>query len=569
MDRDRRLVLNHAAKALLAGTVVGMPGGRSDAGAEPPSQTIAVARSRSAIFDRRDVAMGDLVYLSESGREGLFEAVAGPAPVADRLQGLFVPSSASGLCFRRVWDGTHGRPEWFGAVTNDWHADCADAIEACYALCPVTELGQADYFVRRSLRFAHSWRTVRGVGNFATDQGRGTRIILQGSAPDLHSADIIVVGSVAQPSNNSEDFPYENHFSHFTVIRDGVSAAHPSGDPARYPTGVRAAFLVRSTFRSISSLASSIGFYFGGCIYTKVDDCLAQRTDAGIGEAPDLAIGYYLDGRPTFGMAGGNASLYIDRCVAVGQHPHHVRPTGLVAEGAFVDTFLDRFESARIDTGITFATKGATALGQTVDVHVRSAVLDGCGRFGIDIDLAGTQTAAIEIIDPYVYAAGSGGDRGILIHDGAGLVTVTGGQVHGAFAGGSLWLSHTRGVRVQGLKIQEAAHPVVVAASGALQLEPQISNVALRTPSFAVVCADMYRSSVRPIVMGVPGAFAGGVSLDGGCNYSLVDGTAIDPGCFGAVDGALKLRFGSDDVGMGESTGAFSRAHNVLAGVTG
>jgi hypothetical protein len=567
-EMDRRGLLGRGA-ATLAMTPQAL---RSDAAlaAQPPQPgNIRSVVSRELLRSLPGVVPGDVLYLAEAGREGMFACRAGAPTIADRLEGLQLASRAQPVHFARIWDGTHGRPEWFGARVNDGRVDCADAIEACYTLCPHTQLGQADYFIRRTLRFDRSWRTLRGVGNYATDQGRGTRIILQGSAPGVHTADLMVVGSVEQPARTNDRFPFENHFSNFTLIRDGRSAPHPSGDIRRYPTGLRAAYLVRSTFREITSLASSVGFYLGGLTYTKVDDCLAQRLEPGLGGGADLAVGFFLDGAPNFGLAGGNASLYLDRCVVVGQHPSHRRPTGLLARGAFVDTFLDRFESAQIDTGVAFDARGAGSRGQTVDVHIRGAVLDGCARHGLDLDLTGTSSASVEVVDPYVYAPASGGDRGVFVHDGAGLVTITGGQVHGAFANGSLALSATRGVRVQGLKLHEAVRPVVVADAGGLVLEPQITNIERRTDGFAIACAAMYRSIVRPIVVGAPGAFAGGVSLDAACNYSSLDGTAIDPGCFREVTGARKLWFAGGDATQGAGALAFGRRFNVVTGVLG
>lgn len=562
-DLNRRGLLGRGAA--LAGAPLAL---QSPALAQGPATgPVRTVATRDALRQLATAAPGDVLFLAEPGREGLFLCRPGRPRIADRLEGLEIASQARPVHFARVWDGTHGRPEWFGARVNDGRADCADAIEACYALCPHTQLSQADYFIRRTLTFDRSWRTLRGVGNYATDQGRGTRIILQGSAPGVHTADLMVVGSVTQPAPTNERFPFENHFGNFTLIRDGRALPHPSGDVRRYPTGLRAAYLVRSTFREITSLASSIGFHLGGLTYTKVDDCLAQRLEPGLRGGPDLAVGFFLDGSPSFGPAGGNASLYIDRCVVVGQHASHVRPTGLLARGAFVDTFLDRFESAQVDTGIAFDARGAGARGQTVDVHIRGAVLDGCGRYGLDLDLTGTTSASIEVIDPYVYAPAAGGDRGVHVHDGAGLVTITGGQVHGAFANGSLSLQATRGVRVQGLKIHEATRPVVVANAGGLVLEPQITNAERRTDRFAVECSGVYRSIVRPVVVGAPGAFAGGVSLDATCNYSSFDGTAIDPGCFREVTGARKLWFAGSDATTGPGAAAFARRFNVAAGV--
>lgn len=505
---------------------------------------------------------GTIVHLAEAGREGLFRCVDGAPPTADPLQGLYVPVNSGRRYFARLWDGTNGRPEWFGARTNDWRFDCADAIEACFSLCPFSHLGQADYFVRRTIVLNHGWRTLAGVGGYATDQGQGTRIVLQGQSPGIHDADIILVGSLRQPAKSNEGFPFEIHLTSFTLIRDGPSAPHPSGDLRRYPVGLRASFLTRCSFSDIASLESSVGFYFGGTVYTKVDDCLAQRLQAGAGGGTDLAAGFYFDGSPDVGLAGGNASLYLNRCLAVGQHPSHVQPTGLIVEGAFVDSFIDHFESARIDNGIAVSAKGAPRPTQTIDLHIRNAVLDGCGGTGLDLDLPGAQSCSVEIADPYVYAAGPGGKRGIAIRGGGGLVTLTGGQVHGDFTDASLLLDRTAGVRIQGLKLHEGSRPVVVRDGKAMQIEPQISNRMRRTANFAVTATDVSRTSFRPIVLGAPGMLGGGVSLDALSDHCFIEMTAIDPACFDQAGDVHALWFGGADASRGDGAAAFAKAGN-------
>lgn len=559
---DRRDLLRNAALlgASLPGTGMAAVGPHA-----LDSASLATAETQQTMAEA-SVSVGSLVYLSEPGREGLFRCEAGRPPSADPLHGLYVPAT-EGRYFARLWDERCGRPEWFGARTNDGRADCADAIEACVALCPVTELAQADYFIRRTIVIDRSWRTVRGIGRYGNDQGQGTRIILQGTAPGIHDTDLLILGSLRKPSGSSDGYPTGIHLSDFTLIRDGASAPHASGDLRRYPTGLRASYVNHCTAARISSLESSVGFYVGGTVYTKVDDCLAQRLRPGRGAGKDLAAGYFLDGTPQFGFAGGNASIYLRRCLAVGQHSSHVQPAGLVAEGAFVDSFIDQFESARIDTGMRFSANGARGVGQTVDLHVRNCVLDGCGATGIELDLTGTQAASVEIVDPYIYASGGGGAAGIVVRDGGGLTTVTGGQVHGDFHEGSLLLRNTRGVRVQGLKIHNGSRPVMVRDSGALQLEPQIGNMARKTQNFAVTCLGMYRSLVRPMVIGTPGALGGGVSLDTGCNYSSVDTSAVDPGCFVEVTNSRKLWFDGADASREPKSASFARQGNSIGGV--
>ena len=525
--------------------------------------------SRAELARLSTVLPGDVVVLCEAGLEGLFQCREDALPAdADPLHGLHLPAAQRDWHFARLWDGIAGRPEWFGAVPDSPRHDCAAAIEACYALCPVTELAERDYHIARTLRLDRSWRTVRGVGGYATAVGEGTRIILSADAPHGATDDVVHVGGVARAVSEAA-MVTEIHLSNCTLLRAARCAPHPSGDIGRYPTGLRVTFVLRCTFTAVAVLESSVGFHLAGVVYTKLDDCFARRREAGTGGGSDRWVGYYLNGHVSFGYAGGNASLYLNGCLAADQNPAHVDPVALLAKGAFVDSFIDRFESARIATGMRFAVDGARGYSQTIDLHVRSPVLDGCSAIGIDIDLDATSSASIEILDPYI-AAGGVGDAGIAVHDGAGLTTITGGQIHGDFRRGSIFLDRTFGVRVSGTKIHNSRRPVVVGEAGGLVLEPQILNYQHSSDSFAVDCARLTRSVVRPVILGASGpAFRGGVRLGSGCRFCEVGTSTIDPNCFTVPDPRFILWFGDADARGGPALAAFERLGNRQTGAIG
>jgi len=572
----RRAVLRGTALSAMA-MAASAPAANSPADAARPlleggklAAALVTVADRTALTQLRPVTPGQISFLAEEGRQGFFQCVTGSKVSNDQLQGLQIPSSTAGLFHVRIWDNVEGRPEWFGARVNDGNADCADAIEACYALCPITQLSQADYYIRRTMHFSRNARVFRGVGNWGRGAGLGTRIILHRSAPAIHTADIMVVGSRDRPLIDSESYPTDNHFSNFTLLRDGACMPHMSADPALYPSGLRASFLFHCTFRQITSLESSIGFHIGGTVYTTFDDCYVIRAQPGTSSASDFNIGYLLNGLVSFGYSGGNASLYVRRCSVADSHPRHVSPVGLLARGAFVDTFIDDFESARIATGMAFAVQGQKGTGQSIDAHIRNPVLDGCSRMGIDLDLGDTATASIDIIDPYIAADSvRGGDYGISIHGGAGLVTVTGGQIHSDFRGGSLHFSQTFGASVKGTKVHQASRPVVIDDAGSLFLEPQISNVDKTSPNFAITAVKLSRSIVRPMVTGWnKAAFKGGVSLDATSHHNEIDGSAINPDWFSAANPGFKVHYKGGDARSGASGAAFAAAGNRLVGVT-
>lgn len=563
MDLKRRTILGVGAIGSTSLLVEGAMRSPSANASEPlpADSAIHVVADRQALRQRQAIP-GEVVYLAEAGRAGFFQGVSGTIG-NDPLEGLSIPSAASRVHYARIWDGLCGRPEWFGAVVGDGKFDCAPPIEACYALCPVTELSNADYFIGRTLMLNAGFRTLRGVGSLAMDTGQGTRIVLSRHGRAVQTDDIVVVGQGARMGNDHARFPREIHLANFTLVRDGPCRPSLSGDVARYPAGLRANGMLFSTFDGIASLESSVGFNISGVVYTKFRDCHAQRISPGTGGGPDLGVGFYLDGRPQIGLAGGNASVYLERCLASEQHPRHLNATALLAQGAFVDTFVDHFECARIAHGIVVRVDGARRRGQSIDLHIRNAVLDACSGNGIDLDLNRTGTASVDIIDPYIHAAGGGGERGILVHGGAGLVTITGGQVHGAFKGGSLWFNRTRGARVQGVKIHEASRPVVLTTCSSLQVEVQICNIEQRAASFGVEASAINHCVIKPMLICEAGTALGGVDMDGLCARVHVDGSAIDPSNLPS-GAASKIHFNGGDA---RASAAFRLNGNVMVGV--
>jgi hypothetical protein len=114
------------------------------AGEARPATTTAAIRSR-AVLAATVAEPGEVRFLDDGGRSGLFVRRAGPPPSADPLQGLFVCGSWTRGHWARDWDGVTGQAEWFGAVANDATADCGPAIEAALAACVRVQLRTGTY----------------------------------------------------------------------------------------------------------------------------------------------------------------------------------------------------------------------------------------------------------------------------------------------------------------------------------------------------------------------------------------------------------------------------------------
>ena len=153
--------------------------------------TISTATTRIVMASRPGPLAGDVVALTENGREGPFECLAGTTPV-DPSEGLYIASTTPSFYYARIWDGIHGRPEWFGAVAGNPAVDNRTAFDACVALCPTIQFAAADYYISDVWKMNTSARNLCGVPGsgstigFGLDTANpmgmsgGTRIILAG-----------------------------------------------------------------------------------------------------------------------------------------------------------------------------------------------------------------------------------------------------------------------------------------------------------------------------------------------------------------------------------------------------
>jgi len=311
-------------------------------------------------------AAGDVAFLAEPGREGNFIYKAdnlSAAVSSDTLQGLYLapavsPTGSAGA-WVRVWDQINGYPEWF--YSGDW----ANAIEACYKLCPVTLLGRKDYYFTRTIKLNTPWRTVRGQGGVAYDGNQGTRLVF-GSG----SGDAMQVGPDANPGGNpGVTFLRGVQLDNFQLTRGATLV--PASSIAASPTGLRCQFLYDCDI-DVYSFESSVGCQIKGCVFSRIS-CTYERAASAITNINDVSIGTYIDTTTNIGLAGGNASLTIR---ALSSIPNTTSPTriGVYAYGMLADTIFDYCETVGGATGMLLKATGTAA--NNVDIRLIIPTLD-------------------------------------------------------------------------------------------------------------------------------------------------------------------------------------------------
>ena len=508
--------------------------------------------------------IGRVAYLAEEGRQGLFAFKPGDhaARVAsDAREGLYVASrlvAPPAGCWVRQWDGVTGRPEWFGAQVNNSAFDNLPALDACVALCPVTLLQLADYWIADSWVITTSYRRIEGQGVLSYDTGQGTRILL----PDA-SKTVMHVGHKSHPGGN----PAVNYVRQVQV--SGVNLARvarvvPTSNPELLPAAMRVNYVYQCHFSNIAGWESAIGFSIHGAVTTKFDDCIAFRSAAGTTPANDMFIGFYCIGNPPV-IAGGNASLYLNRCIAfLGGAPRLAFSAGFLLTGAFVDTFLTQPETLACQRGISVVgTGGAGASGSNIDLHISHAIIDQSLEFGLMLEKL-APGSLIEISHPYISMPASG-FAGIHFHAGGGNVSLIGGQVIGTSGGATigLFVEQQGGIDAIGLKIHNCTRPVIIDGSSDFRIEPAISNPENSGSHSGIWVIGSTRGEINASIKGKKNAFNQGVYFSGSGNSRIdVRCTRIDPACV-IGGGANKLVNGATQI---VSAGAFGNG-NLASGI--
>lgn len=478
-------------------------------------------------------AAGDVVFVTDTGREGTFICRAGSAP-SDPLQGIYVASNTPNFYWERDWDGINGYPEWFGALVNNGAAGGVNvaAIHACLALCPVVNFAAADYWVNATLKFNVPYRTILGwVRSDGYNTGNGTRIISNNAAQN-----IIQVGPDTAPGGGTSFYTRNITVENLSAQYAVAVTPPPPGSESSAVKHWLVQYVLNCQMNNCAAWEPIIGFYFYGTVYTKVDDCQAFRSFT-FGGTNDFFRGFWAQGIPPI-LAGGNPSLYLNRCnVAMGNAPPLVNPTGIFINGNFSDIFIDEFESSQVPFGILVDGAGAGSGASKLNLHIRDCVLDQCNGDGITIT-ALNPMSMVAITGGYVQVNDTGlGKRGIWLTGGVnqGSVSIGGGLQLLSGQGTSnigIYISQQSNVKIDNTVMIEDFYKPVEIDGGSVNVDvaPTINNPNTgngTAPAVLINTAQQVR--VTCSIDGKSSAFAQGVfSVGTGLNKASIDPTLFD-----------------------------------------
>ena len=411
-----------------------------------------------------------------------------------------------------------GFAEWWGAAGGQ-STDSGPAInKAIVALLKVQLMG-ADYFCSETIKMQLPHRELCGVGfAFADTTDQVTRIL-----STSNSLDVILVGPDAEPATIN-DFQKQNAVRNLYINRilPPLISSNCSGITLQYT--------LFAQFENVKSVDSIYGFEFYGSVTTVVTNCKANRATAGTG-GTDFWYGYYINGFPDIGAAGGNASLYLNYCMA-GCDIEALQfsgSTGFYADNNFTDVFMESPETVSCTTSISVIGNASSSLpGSNTDFMIKNPISDSFKDIGIyirDVNDFGSISISGGYYGPAFPNPATGylgADSCVYIQDSKGSVRIDGGQftMFGATSCFGITLDNVSNAIIDKPQILESSTSGVNATDAeSCYIAPFCKNyqntLANATVQFASGCNANY---VAPFMNGDASSAALGVQFIGATN---------------------------------------------------
>jgi len=248
----------------------------------------------------------------------------------------------------------------------------------------------------------------------------------------------------------------------------------------------------------------------------------------------DVLWGFWLDGRPDMGAAGGNASTYLHACTA-SQGGGASYSVGLKADALFEDTFVRDFETSGISVGIDVHGAASTSVGN-LNLQIDHPVIDTFGLFGVRIHPM--STASVSVTNGYFAPAqGVAPVAGISVNGYNGLMTLSGNEfvgientltTHGVCMG--LNVQQSSGIMSVANRFTDCLTPIFVSDSRNCSIADGVNNPYNIAPGPAITLSGSnMRIRIDTMILGRSGAFSSGIEIaDGVTSLSEFKMTGVE-----------------------------------------
>lgn len=428
-----------------------------------------------------------------------------------------------------VLKNDYGYLEWFGAETGNGAFDNALIIEKAQFCIKKIKLLPKDYWVQTTIDISQNRFEIEGAGKRWGVDNKATRII-----NTSYTADTFKLRPLTFTHNNPNTFLTEVKISNLDILRTNLTP--PSlGNEINGGAGIRLEYTLFTYVNNVRVSEHTTGFLLSGTVRTYLTNCESFRSPAvNLSTAlNDKFFGIWLNGNVDIGMAGGNASSYINGCTAgTGGSPTLVESVGLYLPDKFVDTFITQFEASDISIGILADGLGEDTRTGHIDLHILNCIIDVFKVAGIKI----ANTAASGAIDiSNCYCAPRGSEPSTVacywIQNSYSMVSLTNNQAVCAPNSVTLgiYANTCTNIISRSNMVQESGRPIGFTNCQSCSSEDNIVNNSTVATQSALRIAKTYRSYFRPILTGAAGKFPEGVNIvDSSSVLNEINTTGID-----------------------------------------
>jgi hypothetical protein len=418
-------------------------------------------------------------------------------------------------------------PEWWGVTINSSASAAANLtamLKGVTSRAAILQCQAGSYWFSAKLQIQTSNITIRGVSRHWRAEGDATRFVVS-SATD----DTMMVGTDAEPALLT-DFVRDVVVEDIELMRSLVPTPPASGSEALSASGLRFQYTYFCYARGCRASEHTVGFLIRGTIRTYVIECDAVRSLAGSSPTNDLFWGLWLDGSLDIGVAGGNASTYInDLTVGIDPGVTLTESVGINITSGCVDIFIEDPETTTTSIGIRISGNGTTT--QNVDCHIDRPIIDVFTVNGIVIEDI-TDGGTITIVSPYCGAAAAATGASYLIDTCNAVVTFVGPQALNVLNSTTPGLSaiDSSNIRWNDGSILDADKPVELTNVTDSLFRGAIQTVTNTASQAAILMTGCSRNVIAPTITGNSNAHPAGISLASTGNADNdIDVAGVDP----------------------------------------
>jgi hypothetical protein len=421
--------------------------------------------------------------------------------------------------------------------------DCSGAINACIVACPVVELQCATYYVQNTVYQSTAGRIVQGAQVlFPGGNAIGSSIIMTNGTKTIYQ-----IGPNTYTGSNTQS----NNGLKYVNIGRSVAPVISSNC-----YGLSIQYTVWADIERVFVFDNMQGIVMTGTAQTRLNFVGSDRYNAGTGGGTDTFIAFNINGNVNVGFSGGNASLYMTRCVS-GSSSASTSSIGLSLAGTYgwSDVYVDQLETSDLMTAVSITGNGntsATIDNQNDDVQFRNCILDQCLNTAYSITNL-SNYGAIEIVGGYCApTTGTSTFLGcVFISNCKGSISISETQMLMGYAplARAVYVSGSDGVMMKNNVAYECG-----CTGGAYQLanitdcifEDQIRNLSAAGAASAVqITGTCQQNYFKMSISGKAAAWTVGYNLPSTCTKSEFNCTNVNQGCLSISPGKLDYNAGT------------------------